>query len=166
MSSLPSRSLQSKTPKVSSGEQVFAVAHIYASFNDTHIHVTDLTGRETIAKYTGGMKVKADRDESSPYAAMLATQDAAEKAKSRGITAVHIKLRAMGGTRTKTPGPGAQAAIRAFARSGLKLGRLGTFLHALPSFPHVRRSPHWVSRSRDCFTAFLMRYSCSPSYSL
>ena len=29
----------------------------------------------------GGMKVKADRDESSPYAAMLAAQDAAEKAK-------------------------------------------------------------------------------------
>jgi small subunit ribosomal protein S14e len=105
---------------------VFGVAHIFASFNDTHVHVTDLSGRETIGKATGGMKVKADRDESSPYAAMLATQDVAEKIKARGITAVHIKLRATGGTRTKTPGPGAQAAIRAFARSGLKIGRLGT----------------------------------------
>lgn len=30
--------------------------------------------RETIARVTGGMKVKADRDEASPYAAMLAAQ--------------------------------------------------------------------------------------------
>ena len=50
------------------------------------------------------MKVKADRDESSPYAAMLAAQDVAAKCKEVGITAVHIKLRATGGTKTKTPG--------------------------------------------------------------
>lgn len=70
------------------------------------------------------MKVKADRDESSPYAAMLAAQDAAEKAKFYGITALHVKLRAKGGTGTKTPGPGAQSALRALARSGLKFGRI------------------------------------------
>ena len=35
----------------------------------------DSSGRETITRVTGGMKVKADRDESSPYAAMLAAQD-------------------------------------------------------------------------------------------
>lgn len=45
------------------------------------------------------MKVKADRDEASPYAAMLAAQDVAEKCKLVGITALHIKLRATGGTR-------------------------------------------------------------------
>lgn len=70
------------------------------------------------------MKVKADRDESSPYAAMLAAQDAAVKCKERGITALHIKLRATGGNRTKTPGPGAQSALRALARNGMKIGRL------------------------------------------
>ena len=64
------------------------------------------------------MKVKADRDEASPYAAMLAAQDVAEKIKTLGITALHIKLRATGGNRTKTPGPGAQSALRALARSG------------------------------------------------
>lgn len=64
-----------------------------------------LTGRETIARVTGGMKVKADRDESSPYAAMLAAQDVYEKCKTLGINALHIKLRGTGGTRTKTPGP-------------------------------------------------------------
>lgn len=44
------------------------------------------------------MKVKADRDESSPYAAMLAAQDVALRCKEVGITALHIKIRATGGT--------------------------------------------------------------------
>ncbi|EDO18544.1 hypothetical protein Kpol_2001p49 [Vanderwaltozyma polyspora DSM 70294] len=70
------------------------------------------------------MKVKADRDESSPYAAMLAAQDVAVKCKEVGITAVHVKIRATGGTRSKTPGPGGQAALRALARSGLRIGRI------------------------------------------
>lgn len=43
------------------------------------------------------MKVKADRDESSPYAAMLAAQDVAVRCKELGITALHIKIRATGG---------------------------------------------------------------------
>eukprot|EP00955_Chlamydomonas_euryale_P109560 365942-Chlamydomonas_euryale.AAC.21 len=42
-----------------------------------------------------------------------------------GFTALHIKLRATGGNRTKTPGPGAQSALRALARSGIKIGRIG-----------------------------------------
>lgn len=45
-----------------------------------------------------------------------------------GITAVHIKLRATGGNKTKTPGPGAQSALRALARSGIKIGRIGELL--------------------------------------
>ena len=56
------------------------------------------SGRETITRVTGGMKVKADRDESSPYAAMLAAQDVAARCKELGITALHIKIRATGGT--------------------------------------------------------------------
>ncbi|KAF1742802.1 hypothetical protein MXB_311, partial [Myxobolus squamalis] len=111
-------------PMAKEGEEIFGVAHIYASFNDTFVHVTDLTGSETISKVTGGMKVKADRDEPSPYAAMLAAQDVAVRCKELGITALHIKLRATGGTKTKSPGPGAQSALRALARSGLKIGRI------------------------------------------
>ncbi|PPR98728.1 hypothetical protein GOBAR_AA21940 [Gossypium barbadense] len=65
------------------------------------------------------MKVKVDRDESSPYAAMLAAQDELR------ITALHIKLRATGGNKTKTPGLGAQSALRALARSRMKIGRIG-----------------------------------------
>lgn len=75
-------------PQVAEGEIVFGVAHIYASFNDTFVHVTDLSGRETIARVTGGMKVKADRDEASPYAAMLAAQVISEDARVAGETRV------------------------------------------------------------------------------
>lgn len=86
-------------PQVAEGENVFGIAHIYASFNDTFVHVTDPTGAETIVRVTGGMKVKADRDESSPYAAMLAAQDVAERCKQLGITALHIRIRATGGNK-------------------------------------------------------------------
>src|SRR3984957_5508004 len=64
----------------------------------------DSSGRETISRVTGGMKVKADRDESSPYAAMLAAQDVAARCKEVGITALHIKIRGTGGNKTKAPG--------------------------------------------------------------
>ena len=73
---------------------------------------------------------------------MLAAQDVAQLCKERGITALHIKLRATGGTRsvfycnsalihsfhyfrTRTPGPGAASSLRALARSGMKIGRIG-----------------------------------------
>jgi len=54
--------------QASKSENVFGVCHIKATFNNTFIHVTDLSGRETYSRITGGMKVKADREESSPYA--------------------------------------------------------------------------------------------------
>ncbi|RPA75519.1 hypothetical protein BJ508DRAFT_418094 [Ascobolus immersus RN42] len=111
-------------PQVREGEHVFGVARIFASFNDTFVHVTDLSGKETVVRVTGGMKVKADRDESSPYAAMLAAQDVAARCKEVGITALHIKIRATGGNGTKTPGPGAQSALRALARAGMRIGRI------------------------------------------
>ncbi|KAI9329489.1 ribosomal protein S11-domain-containing protein [Obelidium mucronatum] len=111
-------------PNAREGENVFGVAHIFASFNDTFVHITDLTGRETIVRVTGGMKVKADRDESSPYAAMLAAQDVAARCKEIGVNALHIKMRATGGTGSKAPGPGGQSALRALARAGLKIGRI------------------------------------------
>merc|ERR1719393_238269 len=111
-------------PEKKDGENVFAVAHLFASYNDTFVHITDLSGRETLVRVTGGMKVKADRDESSPYAAMLAAQDVAVRCKELGITALHIKIRGTGGQRSKTPGPGGQSALRALARAGMKIGRI------------------------------------------
>ena len=105
-------------------EERWGVANIYSSKNDTIITITDISGAETVAVGSGGMIVKADREEGSPYAAMQAAFKAASKARERGITAVHIKIRAPGGHGNKTPGPGAQAVVRALARSGLRIGRI------------------------------------------
>jgi small subunit ribosomal protein S11 len=102
----------------------WAVVHIFSSYNNTIIHITDLSGAETIARTSGGMVVKASRMESSPYAAMRAASSAADTAKDKGITAIHIKVRAPGGAGPRTPGPGAQAAIRALARAGFRIERI------------------------------------------
>lgn len=102
----------------------WAIAHIYSSHNNTIITVTDITGAETLAKCSGGMVVKADKDEPSPYAAMISAQRVADELKEKGIDSVHINVRGVGTGRSKSPGSGAQAAIRALARAGLKIGRI------------------------------------------
>jgi len=105
------------------GDLRWGVAHIYASYNDTIIHITDITGTETLAMVSGGMMVKASRLESSPTAAMMAAKRAAETAKEKGIKGIHVKVRAPGGHNgPNSPGPGAQAAIRALSRMGLRIG--------------------------------------------
>ena len=100
------------------------IAHIYSSQNNTIILVTDQTGAETLAKATGGMVVKNDRDESSPYAAMKAADLISEKLREKEVTDLIIKVRAPGGNRSKIPGPGAQSAIRALYRAGFKIVRI------------------------------------------
>ena len=90
-------------------EKKWGIAHIFASFNNTIITITDLSGAETISKSSGGMVVKQDRNESSPYAAMQLATSVAEQALDKGIMGVHVKVRAPGGNRQRSPGPGAQA---------------------------------------------------------
>ena len=105
-------------------KEKWGIAHIYSSFNNTIIHITDLTGAETATISSGGQHVTADRYESSPFAAMKAANAAVGAAKTKGFTALHIKVRAVGGVGSRVPGPGAQAAIRALARGGFKIGRI------------------------------------------
>ena len=101
----------------------WAVVHIYASYNDTIIHITDITGTETLAMASGGMMVKASRLESSPTAAMMAAKRVAEIARDKGVEGLHVKVRAPGGHNgPHSPGPGAQAAIRSLSRMGLRIG--------------------------------------------
>lgn len=107
-----------------SRELKWGIAHIYSSFNNTIVHITDISGAETIARGSGGMVVKADREKPSPYAAMMVAYKIAQEAMEKGIVAIHIKVRAPGGHGPKTPGPGAQAAIRALARAGFIIGRI------------------------------------------
>ncbi len=125
-------------------KKAWGIAHIYASFNNTIIHITDITGAETISLWSGGRIVKADREESSPYAAMQAAARAAEEAMEKGIVGVHIKVRAPGGSKSKTPGPGAQPAIRALARAGLKIGRI----EDVTPIPHDGTRPKGGRRGR------------------
>ena len=101
-----------------------AIAHILSSYNNTIITLTDMTGAETIVKSSGGQVVRADRNQSSPYAAMKVGHEIAKIAKERGIKRLVVKVRAPGGSGARNPGPGAQAAIRALARSGLQITRI------------------------------------------
>ncbi len=106
-----------------SSQSRWGIAHIYSSYNNTIIHITDISGSESIARASGGQVVKADRLESSPTAAMTAAKKVAEIAKDKGINAIHIKIRAPGGHNGPTnPGQGAQAAIRTLSRMGLRIG--------------------------------------------
>ena len=106
------------------GKEKWGIAHIYSSYNNTIIHITDLTGAETVSISSGGCHVNADRYESSPFAAMKAAKAVVDAAKTKGFTGLHIKVRAVGGVGSRVPGPGAQAAIRALARGGFKIGRI------------------------------------------
>lgn len=110
---------------MSKEERKWGIAHIYSSYNDTIITITDITGTETIARSSGGQIVKSHRLESSPTAAMGAAKKVAEIAFDKGIGSLHIKVRAPGGHNGPvTPGQGAQAAIRALARAGFRIGRI------------------------------------------
>ncbi|MCJ7760666.1 30S ribosomal protein S11, partial [Candidatus Bathyarchaeota archaeon] len=55
---------------MSKKKDTWAVVNIFSSYNNTIVHITDLTGAETVSRISGGMAVKASRLESSPYAAM------------------------------------------------------------------------------------------------
>jgi small subunit ribosomal protein S11 len=102
----------------------WGIAHIFASYNNVIITITDLSGGETVTKASGGMVVKADKDQASPNAAMRAAERVADIAKEKGIDGVHVRIRAPGGNKSHSPGPGAQAAIRSLARAGLRIGRI------------------------------------------
>jgi len=107
------------------GKTRWGIAHIFASYNNTIVTVTDITGTETLARASGGQVVKADRLESSPTAAMGVAKKIAEIIQDKGITGLYIKVRAPGGHNgPKSPGPGAQACIRALSRKGIRIGKI------------------------------------------
>ncbi len=103
----------------------WGVAHIYSSYNNTIVHITDITGSETISFASGGRVVKSSRLESSPNAAMQAVKLVSEEAKNKGITSLHVRIRAPGGHNgPRNPGKGAQAALRALSRVGFRIGNI------------------------------------------
>ena len=105
-------------------KEKWGIAHIYSSVNNTIIHITDITGAETIAIASGGQVSDKDMNKGKPFTAMKAARKAAEKATASGITNLHIKIRAPGGIKARIPGQGAQPAIRTLARAGFRIGQI------------------------------------------
>ena len=95
-----------------------AVVNIYASFNNTIVHVTDMSGK-TITKVTGGMVTKHSRLKANPTIAMFITKRISETMKEQGIKSVYVRIRAK--TRNPGPGPGANTIIKSLSREGLKI---------------------------------------------
>ncbi|MBC7248803.1 MAG: 30S ribosomal protein S11 [Anaerolineae bacterium] len=87
-------------------------AHIQATFNNTIVTLTDPQGNVITWGSAGTAGFKGSR-KSTPYAARLAAQQAAESAMEQGLREVDIFV--------KGPGPGREAAIRALQAAGLKI---------------------------------------------
>jgi len=110
--------------KVQKKPSKWGVANIYSSGNNTIIHITDMSGAETIARVSAGMMTDKGRLKGTAYPAMQAGRKAAEEAREKGLYGIHVKVRAPGGHNSKTPGQGAQPSIRALIQGGMKIGRI------------------------------------------
>ncbi|MDO8528954.1 MAG: 30S ribosomal protein S11 [Nanoarchaeota archaeon] len=104
--------------KIKKGKDIEAVINIYTSFNNTLVHVTDMSGR-TLAKVTGGQVTKQGRLKANPTVAMFISKRISETMKDLGITELYVKIRAK--TRNPAPGPGANAIIKSLSREGFKI---------------------------------------------
>ncbi len=97
-----------KTRKV----EAHGVAHIKASFNNTHITITDVIGK-TISWGTAGKVGFKGSKKSTPFAAQLAASAAAKEAMDMGLRKVEVWV--------KGPGSGREAAVRALSAAGLDI---------------------------------------------
>ncbi|MSS74244.1 30S ribosomal protein S11 [Candidatus Pacearchaeota archaeon] len=109
-------------------EIIPGIAYVFGSYNNTIVHITDLSG-STIARISGGMVTKHSRLKSNPTTAMFVAKRACEIARDAGITALYIRMR--GKTSSPGIGPGAHAAVKTLSKEGFKiLGVLDT--HRVP----------------------------------
>ncbi len=88
------------------------VVHIFATFNNTIVTITDKQGN-TLAWASGGSSGFKGSRKSTPYAARLAGQSAAQAAMDHGMQEAKVLV--------KGPGPGREAAIRAISGAGLSI---------------------------------------------
>lgn len=99
------------------------VAHIYATFNNTIVTITDPNGNTVTWSSAGAAGFRGSR-KSTPYAARLAGQNAANEAMDNGMQEIEVFV--------KGPGPGREAAIRALASSGMQISAI----HDITPVPH------------------------------
>jgi small subunit ribosomal protein S11 len=97
---------------------VEAVVNIYTSFNNTIVHVTDMSGR-TLTKVSGGMVTKHNRLKANPTIAMFISKRISETMKDLGVKSLYVRIRAKTGN--NSPGPGANALIKSLSREGFKI---------------------------------------------
>ena len=90
----------------------YGQAHIFATFNNTIISMTDQSGNVVSWASAGTSGFKGSR-KSTPYAARMAAQTASEAAQNHGMKEVDVFI--------KGPGPGREAAIRSIQAGGLKV---------------------------------------------
>ena len=95
-----------------------AILNIYTSFNNTIVHVTDMSGK-TISKVTGGMVTKHGRLKANPTIAMFIAKRISENVKDLGIKSFYVKIRAKTGN--PAPGPGTSAIMKSLSRDGFKI---------------------------------------------
>lgn len=99
------------------------VVHIYATFNNTIVTITDQQGN-TVSWASGGSTGFKGSRKSTPYAARLASQNAAKVAVDSGMQEADVIV--------KGPGPGREAAIRALSTTGISV----TSISDVTSVPH------------------------------
>ncbi|MDH3998172.1 MAG: 30S ribosomal protein S11 [Desulfuromonadales bacterium] len=99
------------------------IAHIQATFNNTIITITDVAGN-VISWCTSGSKGFRGSRKSTPFAAQVAAEDAANKAKEHGLRSVEVWV--------KGPGSGRESALRALQSVGLTI----TMIKDVTPIPH------------------------------
>jgi small subunit ribosomal protein S11 len=87
-------------------------AHIFATFNNTIVTITDMGGNTISWSSAGNSGFKGSR-KSTPYAARLAAQTAARVAQESGMQEIDVII--------KGPGPGREQAIRSLQASGIRV---------------------------------------------
>ena len=90
----------------------YGIAHIQATFNNTHVTITDTKG-ETLCWSSAGICGFKGSRKSTPFAGQSAAQDAAEKAMKYGVKEVDVRV--------KGPGSGRESAITALQAAGLNV---------------------------------------------
>lgn len=91
------------------------IVYILATFNNTIISVTDRAGNTLCWSSCGNIGFKGSK-KSTPFAAQLAANAAAEKAKALGVKKVEVCI--------KGPGAGRESAIRAIQAAGLQISAI------------------------------------------
>lgn len=99
------------------------IAHIHSTFNNTIVTITDMQGNVISWSSAGGQGMKGSR-KSTPFAAQLASEDAAKKAMEHGLRTVEVNV--------KGPGGGRESAIRALGTVGLEV----TVIRDVTPIPH------------------------------